>query len=188
MAKKQKQQQRKQVQHKINEQIRSNEVRITGEVKSNIIKSGDVVTLKEALDIGRNMGVDLVEVCGTANPPVCKLIDYSKFLYEMKKKKKDAEKKQKESVQEIKEIRFGPNTDDHDYNFKLKHAQNFLEKGNIVKAYVFFKGREIHYKDKGEILLLKLATDLEELGTPDTAKPKLEGKRMTMFIRPKKNK
>ncbi len=128
------------------------------------------------------MELDLVEISPNADPPVCKIIDYQKFLYQQKKKQKEL--KQKASKIVVKEIRFGPNTDDHDYNFKLKHAENFLEDGNKVKAYVFFKGRSILYKEQGEILLLRFAQDLEELGKVEQL-PKLEGKRMNMILTPK---
>lgn len=129
--------------------------------------------------------LDLVEISPTANPPVCKLIDYKKFLYEQKKRKKEMKSKTQKIV--VKEIRFGPNTDDHDFNFKLKHAENFIKEGAKVKAYVFFKGRSILFKDKGEILLLKLAQALEDVATVESM-PKMEGKRMIMMITPKKNK
>lgn len=126
--------------------------------------------------------LDLVEISPKADPPVCKIIDYSKFLYQQKKKQKEIKQKSQKIV--VKEIRFGPNTDDHDYNFKLNHAQKFLEEGAKLKAFVFFKGRSILFKDKGEILLLRLAQDLEEIGKVEQM-PRLEGKRMTMFIAPK---
>jgi translation initiation factor IF-3 len=129
--------------------------------------------------------LDLVEVSPKAEPPVCKVIDYQKFLYQQKKKQKELKSKTSKVV--VKEIRFGPNTDDHDYNFKLNHAKKFLQEGAKVKAFVFFKGRSILFKDKGEILLLRLAQDLEEYGTVEKM-PKLEGKRMTMFIAPKTTK
>ncbi len=129
--------------------------------------------------------LDLVEIAPTAKPPVCKIIDYQRFLYEQKKKEK--EKKAKAAKVVVKEIRFGPNTDEHDYNFKLKHAQNFLEEGNKVKATVFFRGRTIIYKDRGRELLQKLAEDLEELGKVEKT-PTMEGRRMTMIIAPKKSK
>jgi len=183
--------------HKINSEIRSHQIRISGEPKTSIAEafekinptSNVVVTLKEALVMAEDMGVDLVEISTTKDGiSICKLIDYNKFIYELKKKNKDQEKRQKENAQEIKEIKFGPNIDEHDYNFKLKHAESFLERGDIVKATVFFKGREIQFKEKGEIILLRLATDLEEIGTPDNAKPRLEGKRMIMMIKPKKKK
>ena len=128
-------------------------------------------------------GVDLVEISPNAQPPVCRLIDYSKFLYQQKKKQKEIKAKQVKI--ETKEIRFGPQTDDHDYNFKLKHAQGFLSDGDKVKAYVFFKGRSILFKEQGEVLLLRFAADLEEYGKVESM-PVLEGKRMTMFIAPKK--
>jgi translation initiation factor IF-3 len=127
--------------------------------------------------------LDLVEISPKADPPVCKIIDYKKFLYQQKKKQKEMKAKAVKVV--VKEIRFGPNTDEHDYNFKLKHAEKFLNEGAKVKAYVFFKGRSILFKDKGEILLLKFAQDLEEIGKVEQM-PRLEGKRMTMFITPKK--
>lgn len=130
-------------------------------------------------------GLDLVEIAPNAVPPVCKIIDYKKFLYEQKKKQKELKAKQTKVV--IKEIRFGPNTDDHDFNFKLNHAKNFLSEGAKVKAFVFFKGRSILFKDQGEILLLKLAQELEDYGTVESM-PKLEGKRMIMFIAPNKKK
>ncbi len=127
--------------------------------------------------------LDLVEISPKADPPVCKIVDYNKFLYEQKKKQKEMKAKATKVV--IKEIRFGPNTDEHDYNFKKNHAMKFLQDGAKLKAYVFFKGRTILFKDKGEILLLRLAQDLEEYGKVEKM-PKLEGKRMTMFIAPKK--
>ncbi len=131
------------------------------------------------------LGLDLVEISPKANPPVCKIIDYKKFLYEQKKREKALKAKATKVI--VKEIRFGPNTDDHDYEFKKKHAEKFLKDGAKLKAYVFFKGRSIVYKDKGEILLLKLAQELEEYGKVEQM-PKLEGKRMTMFIAPKSKK
>jgi translation initiation factor IF-3 len=129
--------------------------------------------------------LDLVEVSPRANPPVCKIIDYQKFLYQQKKKQKELKNKTSKVV--LKEIRFGPNTDEHDYNFKLNHAKKFLEEGAKVKAFVFFKGRSILFKEKGEYLLLRLAQDLEEYGKVEKM-PKLEGKRMIMFIAPKAQK
>ncbi len=130
-------------------------------------------------------GLDLVEISPKADPPVCRIVDYSKFLYQQKKKAKELKAKAVKVV--IKEIRFGPNTDDHDYNFKLKHAENFLKDGDKVKAYVFFRGRQIVFKDQGEILLLRFATDLEEWGKVEQM-PKLEGKRMIMILAPKPKK
>jgi len=135
------------------------------------------------LKFAEDQELDLVEISPKADPPVCKIIDYKKFLYQQKKKQKEMKAKAVKVI--VKEIRFGPNTDEHDYNFKLKHAEKFLNEGAKVKAYVFFKGRSILFKDKGEILLLKFAQDLEELGKVEQM-PRLEGKRMTMFITPKK--
>lgn len=141
-----------------------------------------VYPIRKALDLSKELELDLVEISPKANPPVCKIIDYKKFLYEQKKREKAMKAKASKVV--VKEIRFGPNTDDHDYDFKKKHAEKFLKDGAKLKAYVFFKGRSIVYKDQGEILLLKLASELEELGKVEQM-PKLEGKRMTMFIAPK---
>lgn len=145
----------------------------------------DIYPISKALEIASDLGVDLVEISPNATPPVCKAMDYKKFVYEQKKREKNIKSKASKVV--VKEIRFGPNTDDHDYNFKKKHAENFLKDGAKLKAFVFFKGRSIIYKDKGEILLLRLAQDLEDYGKVEQM-PKLEGKRMTMFIAPKKNK
>ncbi|PWK24507.1 translation initiation factor 3 (bIF-3) [Maribacter polysiphoniae] len=144
-----------------------------------------VYTLPQAMAKAEELGLDLVEISPKAEPPVCKIIDYKKFLYEQKKREKAMKAKASKVV--VKEIRFGPNTDDHDYEFKKKHAEKFLKDGAKLKAYVFFKGRSIVYKDQGEILLLKLASELEELGKVEQM-PKLEGKRMTMFIAPKTKK
>jgi len=141
-----------------------------------------VYSRDEALKLAEQQGLDLVEISPKANPPVCKIIDYSKFKYEQKKKQKEIKAKAHKTV--LKEIRFGPNTDDHDFNFKLKHAQKFLSDGAKVKAYVHFVGRSIVFKDRGEILLLKFAQALEEYGKVDQL-PKLEGKRMTLIISPK---
>lgn len=135
--------------------------------------------------MAEEIGSDLVEISPTADPPVCKIMDYKKFLYEQKKREKVMKAKATKVV--VKEIRFGPNTDDHDYEFKKKHAEKFLKEGAKLKAYVFFKGRSIVYKEKGEILLLRLAQDLEDYGKVEQM-PKLEGKRMTMFIAAKPNK
>ncbi|MBR1468860.1 MAG: translation initiation factor IF-3, partial [Prevotella sp.] len=143
-------------QYRVNEQIRVREVRIVGE------NGSEVVPTKQALEMARQEGVDLVEISPNAQPPVCRLIDYSKFLYQQKKHQK--EMKAKQVKVEVKEIRFGPQTDDHDYNFKLKHAKEFLESGNKVRAYVFFRGRSILFKEQGEVLLLRFANDLEEYG------------------------
>ena len=142
-----------------------------------------VYPLKKALELAREQEEDLVEISPNATPPVCKIMDYKKFVYEQKKREKAL--KAKATKVTIKEIRFGPNTDDHDYEFKKKHGEKFLKDGAKLKAYVFFKGRSIIYKDQGEILLLRLAQDLEDYGKVEQM-PKLEGKRMTMFIAPKK--
>ncbi len=144
-----------------------------------------VMPIREALDKSVELGLDLVEISPDAKPPVVKIMDYKKFLYEQKKREKAM--KAKASKVTVKEIRFGPNTDDHDYEFKKKHAEGFLKDGAKLKAYVFFKGRSIVYKDKGEILLLKLAQELEDVGKVEQL-PRLEGKRMTMFIAPKNKK
>jgi translation initiation factor IF-3 len=141
-----------------------------------------VYSLRDARDKAEEIGLDLVEISPTADPPVCKIIDYKKFLYEQKKRDKVIKAKATKVV--VKEIRFGPQTDDHDYDFKKKHAEKFLKEGAKLKAYVFFKGRSIVYKEQGEILLLRLAQDLEDFGKVEQM-PKLEGKRMTMFIAPK---
>lgn len=144
-----------------------------------------IYPIRQALDKAEEMGLDLVEISPKAAPPVCKIMEYKKFLYEQKKREKAMKAKASKVI--VKEIRFGPNTDDHDYEFKKKHAEKFLRDGAKLKAYVFFKGRSIVYKDKGEILLLKLASELEEVGKVEQM-PKLEGKRMTMFIAPKTKK
>jgi translation initiation factor IF-3 len=153
-------------------------VRLVGENVSNV----GIVPLRQALEMADDLELDLVEISPKADPPVCKIIDYQKFLYQQKKKQKEIRAKTVKII--VKEIRFGPNTDDHDYNFKLKHAKKFLEDGARVKPYVFFKGRSIIYSEQGEILLLRFAQDLEELGKVEQL-PKLEGKRMTMLISPK---
>ncbi len=144
-----------------------------------------VYPFSQALRMAEELGLDLVEISPTAVPPVCRITDYKKFLYDLKKKQKEI--KAKQSTVEVKEIRFGPNTDEHDVNFKLKHARNFLEEGHKVKAFVFFRGRSIVFKERGEILLLKFAQDLEDVGLVESM-PKLEGKRMIMFLIPKKKK
>jgi translation initiation factor IF-3 len=151
-------------------------------VGDNIDNPG-IYPLREALRMADEMELDLVEISPKADPPVCKIIDYSKFLYQQKKKQKEMKAKAFKIV--VKEIRFGPQTDDHDFEFKLRHAEKFLKDGAKVKAYVFFKGRSILFKEQGEILLLRLATALEDLGVVEQL-PKLEGKRMTMIISPKK--
>jgi translation initiation factor IF-3 len=154
-------------------------VRVVGD---NVENPG-IFPLREALRMADQMELDLVEISPNANPPVCKIIDYSKFLYQQKKKQKEMKAKAFKIV--VKEIRFGPQTDEHDFEFKKRHAEKFLKDGAKVKAYVFFKGRSILFKEQGEILLLKLATELEDLGTVEQM-PRLEGKRMTMIISPKK--
>ena len=142
-----------------------------------------MVSIDKARKIAEEMELDLVEISPKANPPVCKIIDYKKFLYDQKKKQKALKSKQTKVV--IKEIRFGPNTDEHDFNFKLNHAKKFLEEGAKVKAYVFFKGRTIVFKERGEVLLLKFVSELEEYGLPE-AMPKMEGKKMIVNLVPKK--
>ena len=164
-------------QYRINEQIRVREVRIVGD------NGSTVVPTRDALNMAHDQGVDLVEISPNANPPVCRLIDYSKFLYQQKKRQK--EMKAKQVKVEVKEIRFGPQTDEHDYQFKLKHAKEFLEEGNKVRAYVFFRGRSILFKEQGEVLLLRFANDLEEVGKVESM-PSLEGKKMFIYLAPKK--
>ena len=164
-------------QYRVNEQIHVKEVRIVGD------GGAEVVPTRQALEMARQQGVDLVEISPNAQPPVCRLIDYSKFLYQQKKHAK--EMKAKQVKVEVKEIRFGPLTDDHDYNFKLKHAKEFLEEGNKVRAYVFFRGRSILFKEQGEVLLLRFANDLEEYAKVEQL-PRLEGKKMFLFLAPKK--
>ena len=164
-------------QYRVNEQIRVREVRIVGD------EGSTVVPTRDALNMAREQGVDLVEISPNANPPVCRLIDYSKFLYQQKKRQK--EMKAKQVKVEVKEIRFGPQTDEHDYQFKLKHAKEFLAEGNKVRAYVFFRGRSILFKEQGEVLLLRFANDLEEVGKVESM-PSLEGKKMFIYLAPKK--
>lgn len=143
------------------------------------------MNIQEALRLADEMELDLVEISPNAEPPVCKIVDYQKFLYQQKKKQKEIKANAAKIV--VKEIRFGPNTDDHDYNFKLKHAINFLEEGAKVRAYVFFKGRSILFKDQGEKLLARFVADLDEYGKVDQT-PRLEGKRMIIILSPKKKK
>ncbi|MEP2935034.1 MAG: translation initiation factor IF-3 [Gilvibacter sp.] len=168
----------KEDQHRINDKIRVSEVRLVGDN----VEVG-VYTTTKARAIADELELDLVEISPNASPPVCKIMDYKKFVYEQKKREKAMKSKATKVI--IKEIRFGPNTDDHDYEFKKKHAIKFLQDGAKLKAYVFFKGRSIIYKDQGQILLLRLAQELEEYGKVEQM-PKLEGKRMIMFIAPKK--
>ncbi|MGQ7855415.1 translation initiation factor IF-3 [Pedobacter sp. WC2501] len=171
---------KKEAEHRINNFITSPEVRLTGDnIETNIYPLAEALKLAEELDL------DLVEISPNATPPVCRIIDYSKFLYEQKKKQKEIKSKAKQTI--IKDIRFGPNTDEHDFQFKLKHAISFLESGEKVRAFVHFKGRSIVYKDQGEILLLKFAQGLEEVGKVELL-PKLEGKRMFLTLAPKAGK
>jgi translation initiation factor IF-3 len=164
--------------YKINELIKSPVVRVVGE---NITPG--IYNIREAINIAENLGLDLVEISPTANPPVCKVIDYKKFLYELKRKQKEIKAKTAKII--VKEIRLGPNTDDHDFNFKLNHAIKFLKDGAKVKVDVFFKGRSIIYKEQGELILLKFAQAIVDYGKIEQM-PKLEGKRMIMIISPKK--
>ena len=165
-------------QHKINDKITAHEVRLVFEGKE-----PQVMSTSKALMLAEEEGMDLVEISPKAVPPVCKILDYKKFLYNQKRKQKELKAKQTKVV--VKEIRFGPNTDDHDFNFKLAHAKKFLEEGSKVKAFVFFRGRTIVFKDRGEILLLKFAQELADYGIVEQL-PKLEGKKMILMINPKK--
>jgi len=164
--------------HKINEHIHAREVRLVGDN----VEVG-VYPLRKALEIADSLGMDLIEISPNAEPPVCRIADYQKFLYQQKKKQKEQKAKTVKVV--VKEIRFGPQTDDHDFNFKLKHAKSFLEEGSKVKAYVFFKGRSILFKEQGEVLLLRFATELEDFAKVDQL-PQLEGKKMIIMLSPKK--
>jgi translation initiation factor IF-3 len=165
-------------QHRINDKITSAEVRLVMEGQE-----PQVMKLAAALALADQQELDLVEISPKAQPPVCKIMDYAKFMYTQKKKQKELKAKQSKIV--VKEIRFGPNTDDHDFNFKLAHARKFLEEGSKVKAYVFFRGRTIVFKDRGEILLLKFAQELADVGIVEQL-PKLEGKKMILMINSKK--
>ncbi len=173
--------QQPEAEHRINNRIRVPKVRLVGD---NIENPG-VYSIQEAMKMADEQELDLVEISPNADPPVCRILDYQKFLYQQKKKQKEIKAKQVKTV--VKEIRFGPQTDDHDYEFKLKHAQKFIEEGSKVKAYVFFRGRSILFKEQGEILLLRFANDLEDIARVEQM-PQLEGKRMTMFISPKPKK
>src|SRR5690554_3328234 len=164
--------------HRINDSIRVPEVRLVGDN----VEQG-VYPTREALNMARDLDLDLVEISPTAKPPVCRIIDYQKFVYQQKKKQKEQRAKTVKVV--VKEIRFGPQTDDHDYDFKLKHAKGFLEDGSKVKAYVFFRGRSIIFKDQGEVLLLRFASDLADYAKVEQL-PQLEGKRMIIMLSPKK--
>jgi translation initiation factor IF-3 len=161
-----------------NDQIRAKQVRLVGDN----VEQG-VYPIEKALKIAEQLELDLIEISPNAEPPVCKILDYQKFLYQQKKRQKEQKAKATKVV--VKEIRFGPQTDDHDYNFKLKHAQGFLKEGSKVKAYVFFRGRSILFKEQGEVLLLRFANDLEEYGKVEMM-PILEGKRMTIMLSPVK--
>ena len=171
---------RKEAEHRINNFIRVPQVRLVGDN----VEVG-VYPTQEALRMAQAQQLDLVEISPNADPPVCKIIDYNKFLYD--KKKKEKEMKAKSKASEVKEIRFTPGTDDHDFDFKAKHAEKFLKDGNKVKAYVQFKGRAIQFKERGELVLLKFAERLAEVGLPEGL-PKLEGKRMLMVLAPKSQK
>ncbi len=165
-------------QYRVNEKIREREVRLVGDN----VEMG-VYPIAQALKIAEDQDLDLIEISPNADPPVCRVADYQKFLYQQKKRQKEQKAKSVKIV--VKEIRFGPQTDDHDYNFKLKHAKNFLEEGAKVKAYVFFKGRSILFKEQGEVLLLRFANDLEDCGKVEQL-PVLEGKKMILMLAPKK--
>ncbi|GHT48931.1 translation initiation factor IF-3 [Bacteroidia bacterium] len=165
-------------QYRVNEKIRAKEVRVVGDN----VEQG-VYTVPEALRMAQNLDLDLIEISPNAVPPVCRISDYQKFIYQQKKRQKEQKAKSVKVV--VKEIRFGPQTDDHDYNFKLKHAKSFLEEGAKVKAYVFFKGRSILFKEQGEVLLLRFANDLEDYGKVEQM-PALEGKKMIIMLAPKK--
>jgi translation initiation factor IF-3 len=162
----------------VNDKIRVPKVRIVGEN----IETPGVYSITEALKMADELELDLVEISPNADPPVCRIIDLQKFLYQQKRKQKEMKSNSVKVI--VKEIRFGPQTDDHDYQFKLKHAEKFLQEGSKVKAFVFFKGRSILFKEQGEILLLRLANDLEEIGKVEQL-PKLEGKRMTITLTPR---
>jgi len=180
----------REAQHKINHHITVPKIRLVGdnfdeisEAAGRTLESG-IYNTKDAVGWAKEIGIDLVEISPKADPPVCKIIDYKKFLYQAKKREKEMKAKTKKTV--IKELRFGPNTDEHDFQFKLKHAHKFLAEGAKVKAYVHFRGRSIVFKDRGELLLLKLLAELEEVGAAEEL-PKLEGRRMIVIISPKKS-
>jgi len=172
---------RKENPNRTNKEIRAKDVRLVGEHTL----EEDITSIGAALALAEELGLDLVEISPNAIPTVCKIMDYSKFLYDQKKKNKELKAKQVKVT--VKEIRFGPNTDDHDFQFKLNHARKFLQEGSKVRAFVFFKGRTIVFKDRGQILLLKFAQELEDDGVLE-AMPKMEGKKMSIFINPKKKK
>lgn len=177
MAKKQ---QKSKLFFRINYEIRETEVRLVGDN----VEVG-IYPINEANEIAEKLDLDLIMINPNAKPPICKIQEYDKFIYDMKKKQKEMDKKNRLNKVELKEIRFGPNTDEHDFNFKKKHAEDFLSRGDKVKAFVFFKGREMKYKEKGEIILLKLADQLEDVGVVESM-PKMEGNKMIMYIKPKK--
>lgn len=176
--------------YRVNEQIRVPEVRLVGdnldevsEVVGKTIDAGTVLSTRKVKEWADRMDLDLVEISPNAKPPVVRIIDYNKFLYDKKKKEKEIKAKTQKTV--VKEIRFGPNTDDHDFEFKLRHAKKFLEEGAKVKAYVHFRGRTIVFKDRGELLLLRFLKELEEYGSAESL-PKMEGRRMIVIVSPKK--
>lgn len=170
----------KEATHRINNEIRSDQVRLVGD---NV--DVDVYDIRTALRIANEQGLDLIEINSKSVPPICKVEDYGKFLYNMKKKQKDMEKNNKANKVELKEMRFTPNTDDHDYEFKKNHIKKFINDGDKVKIYVFFKGREVKYADKGQLILLRLADDLSDIATVERM-PILDGSKMFMYLKPKK--
>ena len=180
-----------QPQFRINDAIKVPKIRLVGDNFDEISENAGykvepgIYQTRQTINWAFDLGLDLVEISPKADPPVCKIINYKKFLYQKKKKEKEIKSKTSKTV--IKEIRLGPNTDDHDFGFKLKHAKKFLEEGAKVKIYVHFKGRSIVYKDRGELLLLRFIKDLEELGSPEEL-PRLEGRRMNVIVSPKKGK
>jgi len=172
----------KKIFYRTNEKITAKEVRVVGDnVEPRVMELSDALTLADQMEL------DLIEINGGPTPPICKIMDFQKFLYDEKRRQREKEKRDRDNQMELKEMRFGPNTGDHDFEFKKKHIENFLKNGDKVKAYVFFKGREIKFRQQGDILLLKLLDEIEEYGTPESL-PKLEGKRLTVFIKPKKKK
>ncbi|MFT6807383.1 MAG: translation initiation factor IF-3 [Saprospiraceae bacterium] len=183
--------QKKEDEYKINRNIRIPRIRLVGDNMEEISEAAgskiepEIYDTRDAQKWAQDMGLDLVEISPKADPPVCKITDYNKFLYARKKKSKEMKAKTQKTV--IKEIRFGPNTDDHDFNFKLRHADKFLQEGSKVKAYVQFRGRSIVFKDRGELLLLKFIKELEEVGSAESL-PKMEGRRMHVMIGPTKKK
>ncbi len=183
--------QKNETEHRINNDIRVPKIRLVGDNLDDISDVAGREIVSEVYDTHQvrrwadELGLDLVEISAKAKPPVCKIIDYKKFLYEKKKREKEIKAKTAKTV--IKEIRFGPNTDDHDFEFKLRHAQKFLEEGAKVKAYVHFRGRTIVFKDRGELLLLRFLKELEDYGAAE-ALPKMEGRRMIVIVSPKKKK